>query len=141
MIPIALNPVVVLTDARQVGKSTLLLNAEPFCNWRFYTMDDLDVLRQASQNPEALWAGVDRVVLDEVQRAPNLLSAVKKTIDQNLGRYRFILDRSSGAYCTYSTYATDKNRSNIPQMSNSTYSIPPHIRFRRTDLKLKSSGI
>lgn len=33
------HPVVVLTGARQVGKSTLL-NAEPFRNWRFHTLDD-----------------------------------------------------------------------------------------------------
>lgn len=77
------HPIVVLTGARQVGKSTLLLNSEPFCDWRFYTMDDFDVLRQASQDPEALWAGVDRIILDKVQKAPNLLPAIKKTVDQN----------------------------------------------------------
>ena len=38
------HPVIVLTGARQVGKSTLLFNAEPFRNWRFHTLDDFDVL-------------------------------------------------------------------------------------------------
>lgn len=89
------HPVVVLTGARQVGKSTLLLNAEPFCNWRFHTMDDYDVLRQANQDPEALWAGGERIVLDEVQKAPDLLPAVKKAVDQNPGKYRFILSGSA----------------------------------------------
>jgi predicted AAA+ superfamily ATPase len=89
------HSIVVLTGARQVGKSTLLLNAEPFCNWRFYTMDDFDVLRQANQDPEALWAGTNQIVLDEVQKAPDLLPAVKKTVDQNPGKYRFILSGSA----------------------------------------------
>jgi predicted AAA+ superfamily ATPase len=30
------HPIIVLSGARQVGKSTLLLNAQPFYNWRFY---------------------------------------------------------------------------------------------------------
>ena len=89
------HSVIVLTGARQVGKSTLLLNAQPFCDWRFYTMDDFDVLRQANQDPEALWAGTDRIVLDEVQKAPNLLPAVKKAVDQNPSKYRFILSGSA----------------------------------------------
>ncbi len=59
---------VVLTGARQVGKSTLLPNAEPFRNWRYHSMDEFDVLDQARQDPEALWAGTDRVILDEVQK-------------------------------------------------------------------------
>ena len=45
------HPVVVLTGARQVGKSILLLNAEPFKSWRFLSMDDFDTLHQASQDP------------------------------------------------------------------------------------------
>jgi predicted AAA+ superfamily ATPase len=89
------HPVVILTGARQVGKSTLLLNAQPFRDWRFYTMDDLDVLRQADRDPEALWAGADRIVLDEVQKAPNLLPAVKMAVDKNPSRYRFILSGSA----------------------------------------------
>ncbi|MDI6768340.1 MAG: ATP-binding protein [Anaerolineales bacterium] len=89
------HAVVVLTGARQVGKSTLLLNAEPFRDWRFLSMDDFDTLRQARQNPAALWAGADRVVLDEVQKAPELLPAIKQAVDRHPGRYRFILSGSA----------------------------------------------
>ena len=45
------HPIVVLTGARQVGKSTLPLNAEPFRDWRFHTLDDFDTLRQAIERP------------------------------------------------------------------------------------------
>ncbi len=85
----------VVTGVCQVGKSTLLLNAEPFCDWLFYTMDDFDVLRQASQDPEALWAGADHIVPDEVQKAPELLPGIKETVDRNPGKFRFILSGSA----------------------------------------------
>lgn len=88
-------PVLILTGARQVGKSTLLLNAEPFRNWRLHTLDDFNVLAQARRDPEGLWAGTDRVVLDEVQKAPDLLLAVKQTVDQNPSKYRFALSGSA----------------------------------------------
>jgi len=89
------HPIIVLTGARQVGKSTLLLNAEPFRNWRFHTLDDFDTLEQAHSNPESLWAGTNQVVLDEVQKAPELLLAVKKTVDRHPGKYQFVLSGSA----------------------------------------------
>jgi hypothetical protein len=45
---------IVLTDARQVDKSTLLQYAGPIRNWRYHTLDDLDVLRPAQEDPQAL---------------------------------------------------------------------------------------
>lgn len=89
------HPIIVLTGARQVGKSTLLANAEPFRNWRFHTLDDFRTQEQAHSNPESLWAGTNQVVLDEVQKAPELLLAVKKTVDQHPGKYQFVLSGSA----------------------------------------------
>jgi predicted AAA+ superfamily ATPase len=88
------QPVVVLTGARQVGKSTTVRNEEPFCDWPYRTLDDLDLLGRARTRPEDLWAGTDRVVIDEVQRAPELLLAVKRAVDENPGR-RFVLTGSA----------------------------------------------
>ena len=89
------HAVLVLTGARQVGKSTLLLNAEPFRDWRYHSLDDFDVLAQIRRDPEALWAGTDRVILDEVQKAPDLLVAVKRAVDRNPGKYHFVLSGSA----------------------------------------------
>jgi uncharacterized protein len=89
------HPIIVLTGARQVGKSTLLMNAEPFKDWRVHTLDDFNALEQAHSNPESLWAGTRQVVLDEVQRVPKLLTAVKKTVDQHPGKYHFVLSGSA----------------------------------------------
>lgn len=88
------HPVVVLTGARQVGKSTVLQHAAPFRDWRYRSLDDLDVLAQARDDPAGLWAGVDAIVLDEVQRAPTVLHAVKRAVDSDRGR-RFVLSGSA----------------------------------------------
>jgi hypothetical protein len=85
----------VLTGARQVGKSTLLRQSEPFRAWRYRTMDDFDALRQARENPSSLWAGAEAVVLDEVQKAPAVLSAIKLAVDEQPARIRFILSGSA----------------------------------------------
>ena len=89
------SDVLVLTGARQVGKSTLLRNETPFRDWRFLSMDDFDVLRQANQQPEALWAGTDRIILDEVQKAPDLLAAVKQVVDRAPGKIKFVFSGSA----------------------------------------------
>lgn len=89
------SSVLVLTGARQVGKSTLLLNEPPFRDWRFLSMDDFDVLRQANQQPEALWAGTDRIILDEVQKAPELMAAIKQVVDRAPGKMKFVLSGSA----------------------------------------------
>lgn len=89
------SPVLILSGARQVGKSTLLQHELPFSEWRFVTFDDLDALRQAERDPVALWAGADRVVLDEVQKVPSILSAIKQTVDQQRETKRFVLSGSA----------------------------------------------
>jgi uncharacterized protein len=89
------HPVVVLTGARQVGKSTLLLNADPFRTWRFFTLDNLETRRQAREAPESLWAGAEQVVIEGVQREPELLSAIKLAVDRHPRRLRFALSGSA----------------------------------------------
>ncbi len=88
-------PVLVLTGARQVGKSTLLLNEEPFDKFRYLTLDDFDVLRQSQEHPDDLWAGTEHIVLDEVQKAPNLITAIKQNVDKTNGKIKFVLSGSA----------------------------------------------
>lgn len=82
-------PVVVVTGARQTGKSTLV--RELATDERLYlTLDDLDVLDQAKHRPEDLVGRSSRMTLDEVQRAPEILIAVKRAVDRarkQKGRY------------------------------------------------------
>jgi predicted AAA+ superfamily ATPase len=74
--------VVVLTGARQVGKTTLLRNLDLPGRWAYVTMDDLDARAQAQEDPRSLWQGLDGLIVDEVQKEPALLSQVKLAVDR-----------------------------------------------------------
>ncbi|HET6382859.1 MAG TPA: ATP-binding protein [Armatimonadota bacterium] len=87
-------PVVVVSGLRQVGKSTLLLNEQSISSGHTYrTLDDFATLAAAQSNPESLLRG--RVVLDEVQRCPELLLAIKRGVDEERQPGRFILSGSA----------------------------------------------
>lgn len=84
-------PVVVVTGARQTGKSTLVRGLPELADRPYVTLDDLDVRDQAIRDPASLLARGRELVLDEVQRAPDLLLAVKAAVDRDRpkrpGRY------------------------------------------------------
>ncbi|MGH7846632.1 MAG: AAA family ATPase, partial [Candidatus Binatia bacterium] len=85
-----LMPAVVVTGARQTGKSTLVQILTPG-ERRFLSLDDLDVVELARRDPEALLGGSAPVTLDEVQREPDLLLAVKRAIDRRRRAGQFLL--------------------------------------------------
>jgi len=87
-------PAVVVTGARQTGKSTLAAERVPGAR-RYASLDDLDVLDAARRDPEALVGGSGPVTLDEVQREPGLLAAVKRAIDRERKPGRFLLTGSA----------------------------------------------
>ena len=87
-------PAVVVTGARQTGKSTLAQKLTPGSR-RFFTLDDLDVLDAARRDPEALVGGSQPVTIDEVQREPDLLHAVKLAIDRQRQPGQFLLTGSA----------------------------------------------
>lgn len=86
-------PAVVITGARQTGKSTL---AGQLAGDRPYrSLDDLDVRDLAARDPAALIGGQGPMTLDEVQREPGLLPAVKRAIDKDRRPGRFLLTGSA----------------------------------------------
>lgn len=87
-------PAVVVTGARQAGKSTLAEHLVGGAR-RYHSLDDFDVLDAARRDPEALVGGSEPVTLDEVQREPGLLSAVKRAIDRDRKPGRFLLTGSA----------------------------------------------
>jgi hypothetical protein len=88
-------PVTVVTGARQTGKSTLVRDLAPAGERPYFTLDDLDVLEQAIDAPDDLVARAERLTLDEVQRAPQLLPAVKRAVDRRRRPGRFLLTGSA----------------------------------------------
>ncbi len=89
------HPVVVLSGARQTGKSTLLAQEPPFDQWTHLTLDDLATRDLAARDPQALWAHEERIVIDEVQRSPDLLLAIKQAVDTDREGRRFMLSGSA----------------------------------------------
>ena len=91
------NPVVLLHGARQVGKSTLAqwiaVEEHPA---RYLTLDDAGVLAAARGDPSGFITGLEgSVVLDEVQRAPELFLAIKASVDRDRSPGRFLLTGSA----------------------------------------------
>lgn len=92
------TPVVMLHGPRQVGKSTLarqIADSERPAR-RYLTLDDAAVLAAAEADPAGFLAGLDGpVVIDEVQRAPGLLLAIKAAVDRQRRPGRFLLTGSA----------------------------------------------
>ena len=87
-------PAVVVTGARQAGKSTLVQSLTPGPR-RFLSLDDLDAVEAARGDPYALVGGSRPVTIDEVQREPDLLHAVKIEIDRQRRPGQFLLTGSA----------------------------------------------
>lgn len=91
------SPVVLLNGARQSGKSTLIKKiASDMHPARYLTLDDAVVLAAAKHDPAEFIAGLDgNIVIDEVQRAPELFLAIKAEVDRNRKPGRFLLTGSA----------------------------------------------
>lgn len=90
-------PVVVITGARQTGKSTLVRNLPALADHVYLSLDDPELRDHARSQPAALLLRSRKLVLDEVQRAPDLLLAVKHAVDSERPRPsgRFVLTGSA----------------------------------------------
>lgn len=87
-------PAVVVTGSRQTGKSTLAQALAPGKR-RYFSLDDLDTADAARRDPEILLGGAQSITLDEVQREPTLLRAVKRAIDRQRRPGQFLLTGSA----------------------------------------------
>jgi predicted AAA+ superfamily ATPase len=88
------TPVVMVTGPRQCGKTTLVRDLVAG-NREFITLDDDTVLAAARSDPTGLVRALDRTTIDEVQRVPDLLRAIKKSADDDRRAGRFLLTGSA----------------------------------------------
>jgi hypothetical protein len=88
-------PVVAVIGARQTGKSTLARAVGGDSGRVYRTLDDLEVLARSRAEPNALVRGAERLTLDEVQRSPDLLLAIKRAVDEERIAGRYLLTGST----------------------------------------------
>lgn len=86
-------PVVVLTGPRQSGKTTLARTE--FSDYSYVSLESLDTRDFAIRDPRGFLAQHQaRVIIDEVQRAPGLLSYLQTAVDEDASPGRYILTGS-----------------------------------------------
>lgn len=86
-------PVVTLTGPRQSGKTTLCKSAFP--NLPYANLEDLETRRFATEDPKGFLGRYPKgVVLDEIQRAPDLASTIQGIVDEHNRPGSFILTGS-----------------------------------------------
>ena len=86
------NPVVTLTGPRQSGKTTLVRSVFP--DHLYLSLEAPDVRERALADPRGLLAASDYLILDEIQRVPELLSYLQGLVDEDERPGRFIVTGS-----------------------------------------------
>lgn len=90
------TPVVLLNGARQTGKSTLVQSLAATQGRRYLTLDDRVVLAAAKSDPTGFIAGLTGpVVMDEIQRVPEIFLDIKAAVDRDRSPGRFLLTGSA----------------------------------------------
>ena len=88
------TPVVLLAGPRQAGKTTLVRQFVER-GLHYLTLDDELTLLSAREDPVGMIRNLDRAVIDEIQRVPQLLLAIKKSVDEDRRPGRFLLTGSA----------------------------------------------
>ncbi len=91
------TPVVMLNGARQTGKSTLVQGLFSTSSAPHYiSLDDYVTLDSARSDPQKFIESLpERTVIDEIQRVPELMLAIKYSVDRNRRPGRFFLTGSA----------------------------------------------
>lgn len=85
--------VVLVNGPRQCGKTTLVRQLAG--DMRYLTLDDPGLAALAQQDPVGLVRQLDRAVIDEIQRAPQLMLALKMSVDEDQRPGRFLITGSA----------------------------------------------
>ncbi|NTI75901.1 ATP-binding protein [Rhizobium rhizogenes] len=86
--------VVLISGPRQAGKTTL---ARRFVadDRPYLTLDDVGTLAAARSDPIGFVRGLDKAIIDEIQRAPDLMLAIKESVDVDTRPSRFLITGSA----------------------------------------------
>jgi predicted AAA+ superfamily ATPase len=88
------TPVVLIVGPRRAGKTTLVRTMAG-SGRSYITLDDQTTRDAAKNDPVGFVRGLNQAIIDEIQRAPDLLLAIKKTVDEDYRPGRFLLTGSA----------------------------------------------
>ena len=88
------TPVVLIVGPRRAGKTTLVRKIGG-TGRTYITLDDQSMLGAAQSDPVGFVRGLNEATIDEIQRAPGLLLAIKKSVDEGYRPGRFLLTGSA----------------------------------------------
>ncbi len=88
------TPVVLIVGPRRAGKTTLA-RMTAGDDRTYLTLDDRNVRTVARSNPTGFVRDMDRVIIDEIQRVPELLLDIKRSVDEDYRPGRFLLTGSA----------------------------------------------
>ena len=92
------TPAVFLRGARQTGKTTLAKTLSAEDGRKYVTFDSVSALAAAKTDPAGFVRELDKpVVIDEIQRVPEVFLPIKKDIDENRRPGRYLLTGSANA--------------------------------------------
>ncbi|WP_229788566.1 ATP-binding protein [Nocardioides albus] len=87
--------VVLVNGARQSGKSTLVRRVGRDAGAAWYTLDNAETRGLAEADPTGFVHFEDRMIIDEIQRTPELLLSIKERVDEDPEPGRFLLTGSA----------------------------------------------
>ena len=133
-------PVVLLTGARQVGKTSLL--EKEFPNFSFCSLEDPILAREAEEAPDIFFSKYRLpVIIDEVQYAPKLFRYIKLFVDKHKKKGQFALTGSQSFQLMHNVSESLAGRCGIITMSGISGAERKNndLPFAGTEILLKGS--
>jgi len=90
--------IVAIVGPRQSGKTTLARKIADDEAMNLITLDDAQSRQFANNDPDGFMRNLDRAVIDEIQRAPRLVLALKKSVDEDTRPGRFLITGSADLF-------------------------------------------
>jgi len=88
-------PVVIITGMRQTGKSTFLRSESGIRERHYLSLDDFAQLASAREDPDGFIDTSGPITIDEAQKCPEILNAIKRSVDRDRRPGRFLLSGSA----------------------------------------------
>ena len=125
--------VVLITGARQVGKSTFVKEIQEK-DREYITLDDMTIRNLAKTDPKLfLMNHPGKVIIDEVQYAPELFSYIKMEVDDSKEKGRFWLTGSQKFSLMNNVSESLAGRVAILEMSSLSYNEKNNIKSTEFD--------